>query len=371
MPDTTAQGDPAPLGLVILADPASLHTTRWVDGLRGRGHDVVLVPSKEPGPRGPAKLARWLGRRWTVRRLLRSPGRVLMVQYIPAGIRATALLGIHPRIGVAWGSDIYLSAPRTPRLAVAAIQQRLFLRGCDAVIAPSIDLGKATIAAGARSERVTCVPFGVDLDRFRPGPEPAELRSRLGLDGCRVLLSNRAIAPIYHQTTVVEALAQLPADVVAVMTRHLARDAEVQAVMRRARELGVADRVRIVEPIDDADMPDLYRLADVVVSVAASDGGPITILEAMACGRPIVATDLPGIREWLFDIDPRCLVPVGDGPATARAIAAALDRSPAERDEIGRRERAAVRLRADRNAAFAAAESIHRAITSGRPRHGP
>jgi glycosyltransferase involved in cell wall biosynthesis len=176
------------------------------------------------------------------------------------------------------------------------------------------------------------------------------------------------IAPIYHQTTVVEALARLPSDVVVLMTRHLAREAEVAAVRHRARDLSVEDRVRIVDPIDDADMPDLYRLADVVVSVAASDGGPITILEAMASGRPIVATDLPSIREWLLEIDPKGLVPVGDSVATARAIARALDRTVNERAVLARRERAAVELGADRNAAFAAAESIHRKVTIRRAR---
>ena len=304
-------------------------------------------------------------RRWHVRRQVSRAGCVLVVQYIPAGVRALALLGLHPRIGVAWGSDIYMTTNATLRLAVSALQQRLFLRGCDAVIAPSQDLVRSMIAAGARPNAAYAVPFGVDTGFFRPGPEPVALRSRLGLDGCRVVLSNRTIAPIYHQTTVVEALSRLPSDVVVVMTRYLARESEVQAVKRRASEMGVGSRVRIFDGLADDEMPDLYRLADVVVSVAGSDGGPITILEAMASGRQIVATDLPGIREWLADLDPDSLVPVGDAPATARAIQAALDRSASDREELARRERAAVEQRGDRELAWTAMEAIHRAVVSG------
>lgn len=271
---------------------------------------------------------------------------------------------------MAWGSDIYMTTMATPRLAVSAVQQRMFLRGCDAVIAPSQDLVRATIAAGARLDRARAVPFGVDIGRFRAGPDPTGLRSRLGLEGCRVILSNRTIAPLYHQTTVVEAIARLPPDVVVVMTRHLARQSEVEAVERRAQELNVGRRVRIVDRIADDEMPDLYRLADVVVSVAGSDGGPSTILEAMACERQIVASDLPSIREWLAELDPDALVPVGDAVATARAIQAALDRRPAERAELARRERAAAEQQGDRELALTAMESLHHALTSGHPRPG-
>lgn len=353
------------LDFVFLADPVSPHTTRWIEGLRGRGHRVALVPSKESGRRGPRQLGRWVLRRWRLRRLVSRQGAVLVVQYVPAGVRAVALLGIHPRIAVAWGSDIYMTTHATLRLAVSAVQQRLFLRGCDAVVAPSRDLVRAMIAAGARADRARAVPFGVEVGRFRPGPDPTVLRARFDLEGCRVVLSNRTIAPLYHQVTVVEALAQLPPDVVVVMTRHLARVAEVAAVERRARELGVWPRVRIVDAVAESDMPDLYRLADVVLSVAGSDGGPITILEAMACGRPVVATDLPSIREWLAEIAPDGLVPVGDATATAVAIRAALDRSPEERDERARRVRALVIEHGDRELALTAMEELHRAVTVG------
>jgi glycosyltransferase involved in cell wall biosynthesis len=349
---------------VLLADPVSVHTQRWFDGMRGRGYRVILVPSRESGRPGARKLVRWITRRLRLRRLMHRPNTVLMVQYIPAGIRASVLLGIHPRIGVAWGSDIYMTNRATVRMAIAAIQQSAFLRGCDAVIAPSRDLVRAAIDAGAHASQTNHVPFGVDLDVFRPGPDPLALRAKLGLDGYRVVLSNRTIAPIYNQATMVEALAQLDADVIVLMTSYLAQPSEVEAVVRRARELHVDDRVRILDRVDDDTVPELYRLADVVVSLAGSDGGPITILEAMACGRPIVATDLPGVREWLADLDPGALVPVADAAATAAAIRGALDLSPAERRALARRQRALVERRANRESAFDMAEALHRLLTT-------
>lgn len=354
------------MSFVILGDTASVHTNRWADGLAGRGHAVTVIPSREPGPRGWRSLARWIRRRWQVRRLTARPGSVLVVHYVPAGIRALPLLGVHPRVGVAWGSDVFATTRDTPRQALAAAQQRLFLRGCDAVVAPSRHLLDAVVRAGGRADRAHCVPFGVDTARFAPGPDPVDLRRRLDLEGRRVVLSNRTIAPIYCQPTVVEAIASLPEDVVVVMTRHLARPSEIEAVQRRAAELNVGHRIRIIDLLPEADMPALYRMASVVVSIARSDGGPITVLEALATGRPVVGSDLPSLREWLADLEPDLLVPVGDAPATARAIRLALERSPEEAAAFAQQARAAIEARGSSDRALDAMESIHREVARGR-----
>jgi glycosyltransferase involved in cell wall biosynthesis len=336
------------------------------DGLRGLGHWVVVIANNERGYEGPAKLVRWLRLQWQVRRAASRPGTVLVVQWVPAGVRALSLIGIHPRVAIALGSDIYLTTRESLRRRLRAALLGGFLRGSDAVLAPSVDLARAAVAAGARAERTSCVRFGVDLTEFAPGPDPVELRTRLGVGGARVVLSNRTIGPLYRHPTVIEALATLPDDVVLVMTRHLASAEELQAVERLAADLGVVDRIRIIPALPDADMPDLYRLADVVVSVPETDGGPATILEAMACGRQIVATDLPSVREMLGGVDPDGLVPVGDAGAVARAIRRALRRTATEREEIGRLERAAVQQRADRRAALEALEAIHRRLAPSR-----
>ncbi len=347
---------------VFLANPKSIHTRRWADGLRARGHEVTVIPNNEGSRRGLAKLARWVWLQLRVRQLARQPGSLLVVHWIPAGIRALALIGLHPRVGVAWGSDIYLTTSETLRRAVRARQQAAFLRGCDLVIGTSEALAQAAVTLGAPASRTRCLRFGVDVDRFRPGPDPADLRARLDLVGRRVVLSNRAIAPIYHQATVVEAIARLSADVVVLMTLHGADPAEVARIEERTRESGLVERVRIVADIADLEMAELYRLAEVVVSVPETDGGASTIVEALACGCQVVASDLPSVREWLEDLDAGGLVPVGDAQATARAITRALERPRGEREELARRSRAAVEASGDEQRALTEMERIHRML---------
>jgi L-malate glycosyltransferase len=367
--------------LAFLGDPNSRHTRRWMDFFVERGHDVhLMVPAHdavrvEQDPRihlhrftaWPRIPVRGIGSLVTALSLRRALAAVrpdvLHAHFLTRYGIAARLSGFHPYVITVWGSDLFVVLPASRLLR---IRGRLALRGADLVTAGSGHLVEAAIAAGARPERTRFVHFGVDTARFSPGPYPAALAARLGVNGRRVVLSNRTIAPIYRQAAVLRAVAGLPTDVVVVMTRHAAVQDEVVAIERLAHELGVAERVRIVDEIADDEMPDLYRLADVVVSVPASDGGPITIVEALAVGRPIVATDLTSVREWLADLDPGSLVPVDDVEATAGAIWRALTRNPAEVAELATRGRAAVVERADRQHSMEAMEAYYRELVAGR-----
>jgi glycosyltransferase involved in cell wall biosynthesis len=240
-----------------------------------------------------------------------------------------------------WGSDVFVTARESP---VARAWAWAALRGASLVTADSNDLAEAAIDLGARRQRLRIIQFGVETSRFTPGPASAELRKRLGLERTRIMFVPRSIAPIYHTLTAVEAMLQLPDDVSLVLTAANAEAPYLDAVRDRIRALQLEDRVRIVDGIEHAEMVDYYRLADVVVSIPQSDGTPVSVLEAMSCGRTVIATDLPSVREWLAPVTPSLLVPPGDAAATAAAIVRAL--APDD-DQLGPRLREIVIERAD------------------------
>ena len=214
------------------------------------------------------------------------------------------------------------------------------------------------------------VQWGVDLTRFVPGGDPRELRARLGLEGRRVVLAPRALTPIYRQDVVVEAARQLPEDVCLVMLGGRSDPADVASIKTLAASLGLAERLVMVSDLADSDMPDLLRLADVVVSVPFTDSTSSSILEALASGCQLVATDLPSVREWLGELDPDLLVPVGDVDATAAAISRALARSPRESARLGAAARQIARERADEVRSFEAVENAYYELVgpaTGRP----
>lgn len=351
-----------PLRLAFLADPASVHTRRWMGEYLARGHEIHLIlPRSEAAaanvdrritihpftawPRIPVRGSGSILTSLALRRLLhRLQPDVLHAHSLNRYGIAGWLSAFHPFVITVWGSDILTVVQRT---RVDRFRARLALRSADLVTGGSRDLVRAAIAGGASSRRTRYVHLGIDTRRFSPGPEPSELRSKLQLDGRRVVLSNRAIGPLYRQQVVVEALADLPPDVVVVMTRQGVVAEELRAIEARAAELGVADRVRILDPVPDADLPLLYRLAAAVVSIPATDGGPSTVAEALAVGRPVVASDLPSVREWLGDLDAASLVPVDDPEATARALNRLLNLEPSALQRLADLGRSAVVARAD------------------------
>jgi glycosyltransferase involved in cell wall biosynthesis len=372
--------DATPLRIAFLGDPASIHMRRWVNYFAGRGHDVtLLLPADGPSPTGIASSvaverfirfaargrfppASFLRARRSLRgALARVRPDILNAHYLTANGWHAWMSGFHPYAITLWGSDVFLT-PRDSRDFAA--YARLSLKAADMVMVNSEALRRGAVALGAAADRTELVQWGVDLTRFSPGADPAALRGRLGLAGKRVVLSPRGLAPIYRQNVVVEAMAALPPDVALVMTARQPAPEDLAAVRATIDRLGLADRVLIVDGIDDSEMPDYYRLADAVVSIPASDSTSAAILESLATGLQVVAADLPGVREWLFELTPDLLVPVDDAAATAAALARALNRSAAERASLGREARAIVENRADEARSLAHVESLYRRLVA-------
>jgi glycosyltransferase involved in cell wall biosynthesis len=346
-----ATGEPSPgsgrpITVAYLGDPNSVHVRRFATEFDRRGYAVtLLVPEgREVEPGLPERVAierfephtaarvRQLGLLTTRRSIRRTLARVrpdiLHVHHLTVnGFRAW-MSGHHPYVVTVWGTDVLVEVGRSRR---ARLLGWLALRSADLVTGISRYVVDAAVAAGARRARTRVIHFGVDVDRFAPGSDPAELRERLGIEGRRVVFSPRLIDPIYRQDVVVEAMARLPADVTLVLTGYAANPVELARIETLIDDRGLRDRVRLVPSIPHAEMADYYRLADVVVSVPMSDSGPVTLVEALAVGRPVVSSDLPPVREWLADLDPECLVPVGDVAATAAALANVLGRTARRR----------------------------------------
>ena len=88
--------------------------------------------------------------------------------------------------------------------------------------------------------------------------------------------------------------------------------------------LGLAEAVIVLGNVPFEQLPDVYRAADVVVSIPSSDSSPRSVWEALACGRPVVVSDLPWARDELAPGGQALLVPL-DADAVAEAILRVLD----------------------------------------------
>lgn len=372
------------LTLAFLADPGSVHSRRWIGAFARRGHRVhIFVPRGADASGLPAgvEIEPYVdyGRRLRPagalraavslrRRLAMVDPDVVHAHYVTRFGWIARIADRHPIVVTAWGSDVLRASAMSP---LARWMTRRTLASADLVTVVSDELGRAAVAAGAHADRVRRVQFGVDGSRFTPGPADEGLRERLGVVGRRVVLSPRWIRPIYRQETVVEAMAALPDDVVVLMTGAGADPATLRGLLGTAARLGVAERLRVLDGIEHTAMPDLYRLADVVVSVPESDAFPVTALEAMACARPLVLSDQPSAREGLAGVEASGLaatrlVPVGDAGTTAAAIGALLELAPAARSAAGPALRAAALERGDETRNMDRMEAYYLALAERR-----
>jgi teichuronic acid biosynthesis glycosyltransferase TuaC len=145
---------------------------------------------------------------------------------------------------------------------------------------------------GADPAKVVTLRNGVDLQRFRPEPQ-SEARRRLGLEAGEWLVSVGALIERKGQHLAIDALAALPG-----LRLALVGDgAERNTLRARGEAAGVADRVRFVGQVPNEDLRWWYSAADASVLCSSREGWANVLLESMACGTPVLATDIWGTPE--------------------------------------------------------------------------
>ena len=228
---------------------------------------------------------------------------------------------------------IYLPGPPHPRYTAD-------LRQADALISDGWAAKHLPAVVGAPVDDVL---KGVDTALFTP--EGPDLRAAHGLGGKRVVLCVTRLVPIKNLPLLVNAIADLHQqsdDVVLVLVGEGPQQAALDA---QARSLGIAHAVRFVGYVAQEDTPAWYRTADVFALPSDFDNSPNVVLEAMAAGLPIVATDVGGLRDYVDVPRNGLLVPKGARAELAAALRVYLD-DPARAAETGRtnREDAVARL---------------------------
>jgi glycosyltransferase involved in cell wall biosynthesis len=192
--------------------------------------------------------------------------------------------------------DLYL-AGYTGQL-LAGLYQRVFLpptlRRVDRIVVHTRSYG--VTSAMLRGRDLAVIPSVVDLDWFRPGLAPESLRIKLQLEGKRVLAFTGRLVPHKGVDVILQALTQLPEDVVLLVVGAGPR---LPSLVGLARRLGVAERVRFCASVTDDDLPRYLALADIFVFPSQSrlEGFGLAVAEAMAVGLPVVIADMPGVRE--------------------------------------------------------------------------
>jgi glycosyltransferase involved in cell wall biosynthesis len=191
------------------------------------------------------------------------------------------------------------------------------------------------------------MPNGVDTDLFSPGADDAGFRARLGIDADAVVAAFVATLDRAHHfkrlDVAIDGLARLGDARVHLL---VAGGGELLEGFRaRAAEADLADRVHFLGAVPHAQLPEVLRASDLfLLTTEPPESFGIVLIEAMAAGLPVIATDYPGVRA-VVDNGTGTLVPRGDPDAVAAALAELIAAGPERRREIG----AAGRAKAERD----------------------
>lgn len=281
-------------------------------------HGIVVHHPRYPViPRLGMSLAPALLRRATLPFLRRLAGErtfdLIDAHYAyPDGVAAVGLgeaLGL-PVVVTARGSDVtQLPEHRIPRRLIQAMLPR-----AAGLVGVSAALVERLVALGAPPGRVRALRNGIDTELFRPPADRAAARAALGLTR-PTLISVGGLIPRKRHHMTIEALRLLPEwDLIVVGEgpEHAPLAAQIAA-------LGLEGRARLLGPQPHASLPAFYGAADAMVLASAREGWANVLLESMACGTPVIASDIPGNPEVVRSRDAGLIMPrnTPDGIATA------------------------------------------------------
>jgi glycosyltransferase involved in cell wall biosynthesis len=316
-----------PLRILFFADAASVHTRRWVASMVERGAEAIVItrsPAEVPGAREVIAIAQgqdkasWFKALPEVRRVARRVAagfkpHLVHGHYVTSYGLWAAACGLRvPKVLTAWGSDI-LVTPRASRLMRLIV--RWSLRRADLITADSIEMVDE-IASYHPSAPVHQILWGADTAKFLPAPPAPDFE----------VVSLRVWEPNYNIDLVIEAFARFVSLRPHSQARlHLLGGGPLQgALEERVAALRLLQQVRFHGRLGDVEMIEAIQRCRVSVSVPTSDATSVSVLESMACGLPIIASDLPANRQWV-DSQGGWLTPVRDIDALTQALLDAHD----------------------------------------------
>lgn len=310
----------------------SPHDLRFTQALAGTEHQVfVLCLEPVSGRQWPGNIEEieWQGidthHGWlkTISQLgrLKRGLRILNPDIVHAGpIQSaaflTAMAGFHPLVSMSWGSDLMLDAGRNIFLGLIT---RYTMSRTDVMVGDCACVGKMARAFGYNKKHFFQFPWGVDLQHFSPIGS-TELREKLGWQDKIVLLSTRSWEPIYGLDVLISAFINAQSSNPDLRLIMLGKDFKRTGYYRWLTDCVPEDKLYFGGQASLDELPDIYRSSDFYLSASHSDGSSVSLMEALACGLPVIVSDIPGNLEWVNEGQQGWLFKDGDAQEFAQKI---------------------------------------------------
>lgn len=225
---------------------------------------------------------------------------VFHVQWVDDRVLDVSLAGGQPLVATAWGSDLNVPFaapehdPARRRLGAALRALDLMIVDCDDIVETARSIAGTNVPSAM-------LPIGIDTQLFRPGLDEQRQRWRAQLNlepNAVVYLSARQLGALYRPAEIIRAFAAMPVAVrdesyLIIRTFGHSVGTSVPDLQRLTAELGIAPRVRWVGGMPYEEQPGLFAAVDLAVNFPTMDAFPVTMLECLACGVPVITNRLP------------------------------------------------------------------------------
>jgi L-malate glycosyltransferase len=232
-----------------------------------------------------------------LRRLLKeSKPDVLHTLYLLPYSLHGVILGFHPHMAAAWGSDV-LIAPRRSRILRCAV--KFILKRADSIASVAPHVTEALLELGADKKRIFAAPLGVDTTQFNPEVDGRKILKQLGWQNNPIVISTRSLEPVYNLKMLLDAVPTVLKEKPDARFIIAGSGTLETQLKQHAKTSGIEYAVKFTGYLPNNQLPEYLAASDIYVSTSLSDGMPVSNLEAMACGVFPIMSDIPAAKQLI------------------------------------------------------------------------
>ena len=272
-----------------------------------------------------------------------------------------ALTGFKPILQMPWGSDILIA----PFLSEQLLEQTKYVISQASCIYCDCEEVKKTILkiADFEADKIEVFPMlGINLKLFNPQRTDSGIIDRIGWKDKRIIIMTRTFNPIYGVDYFIMALPKIIESEPDTRVLLVGKGKLEDNLKKMVDSLDLTQYVRFTGEIPNEDLVYYLNCAEIYVSTSKSDGTSLSLLEAMACGLPVVVSDVPANCEWVKDGENGYIVPRKKVPPISEKVITLLN-NPSQAQRMGEINLGIARERADWNINFSLLENIYREMT--------
>jgi len=323
------------LRICYLANASSVHTNKWAKFFVSKKHEVHVIsfesaqiedatvhilklPVLVKNATYPFKIASIYRIQDLIKKI--EPD-ILHAHFVTNYGLFGALCNFHPFVLTAWGSDILVTPDARFLSKIKRHIAKFALSKADLTTCDAEHMKDAMKRLGVSLEKISLIHFGIDTKKFSPRQKSEKLKARLGTNDAPTVISLRNLNPLYDVESLVKSAPLVLKEIPETKFIIAGKGSEEEKLRQLTKSLGIADSVKFIGFIQNDELPEYLNTMDVYVSTSLSDAGiAASTAEAMACGLPVIVTNVADNKKWVEDEVNGFVIPIKDPKSLAEKI---------------------------------------------------